>query len=132
MRYFISYKYYALAIVLISYIGYNTTSVLWFPFSIQAGLTVTLFVYLGFFLKSIKYLREQFLFQCWAQWLGGLFCVIFCGKFYMVGNYYGNGFLDILGAFCGSYLVILLSKGIETNTKYISGVLNFYGKTHCL
>ncbi|MGC4017981.1 MAG: acyltransferase family protein [Muricomes sp.] len=129
VRYFMSYQYGAIAILFITYVGYKTTEFIWLPFSIQAGMTASLFIYMGFLFKKHKIfdrtIPAPILGVMVAIWL---FCIVFCGKFYMVRNYYGSGFLDILGALCGSYLVIMLSKSIENNTKYISGILNFYGK----
>ena len=44
-------KYRNLLVILISYIGYKTSKYIWFPFSIQAGMVATIFMYVGIIRK---------------------------------------------------------------------------------
>ena len=128
VRTLMEYQFGGIAIFAIAYIGYKTTDILWLPFSIQAGMTASLFVYIGFLAKKYdvfaKKLSTAVLSITSAVWL---WCIIYCGRLYMVRNYYENGLLDVLGALAGSYIVIILSKTLEKKTKWCAGILKFFG-----
>lgn len=133
VRYFMSYRYAGIIIAIIAYIGYKTTDMLWLPFSIQAGMTATLFVYLGMLSRKYKVLERKVSPVILSGLIGiWLCCILFCGKLYMVRNYYENGILDVLGALSGSYLVLVFSRIVEERTKYLSRILKFYGKNSLL
>lgn len=127
-RFFMQYKYGWIGIAIIAYIGYKTTDILWLPFSIQAGMTAALFVYIGVVAKRADLFSKKpspiVLCGLTGVWL---WCILFCGRLYMVRNYYENGLLDILGALAGSYIVILISEVIQNRTNRLSRILEFFG-----
>lgn len=133
VRYFVDYKHGWLGIVILAYVGYKTGTMVWMPLSIQAGMTAAVFVYLGWAFRKSKLFEQPV-----SPVLVGisaiiwLFGVLFCGQFYIVRNYFGNGLFDIIVAVCGSYLVILISKGIELKTRRVANVLEFYGQNTLL
>lgn len=133
VRYLITDKYAFCWIIIIAYFGYKMTDVIWLPFSIQAGMTASLFVYIGWLAKKNRLFERKISFPVLSGmtciWL---YCIIFGGQLYLVRNYFGNGLLDIIGALCGSYLVILFAQEVEKNTNWISLLLEFYGKNTLL
>lgn len=133
VKYFMGFQYRGIVIALIAYVGYKTTNVVWLPFSIQAGMTAAIFVYFGVLARKYKVLERKtspFILSSLAGiWL---YCILFCGRMYIVRNYFENGLLDIIGALAGSYLVIVFSHIISRKTKYIARVLKFFGKNSLL
>lgn len=115
-------------IILISYIGYKTSQLIWLPLSVQAGMTASFFTYIGYYAKQKKILDKQinsvYMIGMFAVW--GI-CIIYGGQLYMVQNYFGNGFLDVIGAICATYLIICFSKWIS-KYKIINQMLSFLGK----
>ena len=129
VRYLIDYKYGWLGILLLAYVGYKTSEMVWLPFSIQAGMTSAMFVYLGWLFNKYKlFERAVSPVMTGAAACIWLFSILFCGQFYIVQNYFGKGLFDIIGAVAGSYLVILFCKKIEQKTNRIAKILEFYGK----
>lgn len=128
VRYAIDTKYSAIIILTVAYIGYKTAQFIWLPFSIQAGMTASLFVYIGYLCKKEQVFLQKppafipaFMLAVWG------FCVIFGGRLYMVGNAYNNGLLDIIGAIFATYIILLFCKKLES-ISIIKNVLTFYGK----
>lgn len=128
-RVLMQYRFGVLGVLIIAYIGYKTSSIFWLPFSIQSGMTASLFVYLGMLAKKYKIMERRcppiLLTAATAVWL---WCILFYGRFYIVTNYCENGIMDILGALAGSYIIILLSKVIERRTEWTAGILEFFGE----
>lgn len=122
-------KYQYLWITLIAYIGYKTSQYIWLPLSIQAGMVATIFVYFGILAKKYDIFNikiDKILILGTIAIV--IFCTIYCGKLYMVSNFYKNGFLDIIGALCGSFLCIKFAQVIENRTKFIKNLLVFIGE----
>lgn len=133
VRYFIDYEYGWAGVILLAYVGYKTGTMVWMPLSVQAGMTAAVFVYLGWIFNKHKVFERPIS----AVWLGSatvvwLFGILFCGRFYIVRNYFGNGLFDILAAAAGSYVVIEVCKVIERKTKNLARVLEFYGRNSLL
>lgn len=129
VRYFINYKYGWAGVILLAYVGYKTSEMLWLPLSVQAGMTAAVFVYMGWLANKHKLFERT----ATSVLIGGaaciwLFSILFCGQFYIVQNYFGNGLFDVIGAVAGSYLIILFCKKIEQKTNRIAKILEFYGK----
>lgn len=102
----------------------------WFPFSIQAGMCAALFLYLGYWIREHDLFRWnavhwvlKLLMLC--MWI---YCIIFCGKLYMVSNTYTDGLLDVIGSICGTFMIVYLAQGIERFTKGICFVLTGLGR----
>lgn len=129
VRYFLEFQYGGIGVAVLAYLGYETGKMVWLPFSIQAGMTAALFVYLGWIAKKYR-LFEKLISPVWISgaaivWLFG---VLFCGEFYLVRNYFGHGFFDIIVAVAGSYLVIIGCKIIDQKAERLARLLQFYGK----
>ncbi len=128
VRYALDTKYTVLVIICLAYVGYHSAKIIWLPFSVQAGMTAALFVYIGYWAKGEKILEKKPQVGLTLITLGiWVFCIIFCGQLYMVNNVYVNGALDIIGAVCGTYIVLLLSKWLS-HIKWIALILKFYGQ----
>ena len=116
-------------IIIVAYIGYATAIKVWLPFNIQAGCTAAGFIYLGYLYKNecgtIKTLP-------WPVLLSLIAIVTWCIKyfkgFWLVSNYFGNGFMDIIGACSASYLILLACKKIIVKNAGIPNILQWYGK----
>lgn len=122
-------KYQCLWIVIIAYIGYKTSQYIWLPLSIQAGMVASIFVYLGLLARKNDIFNKKISkLLIWAIVLIVIFCTVYCGKLYMVKNYYKNGFLDIIGALSASFLCIKLSQVLEKRTNIIKKVLAVIGE----
>lgn len=127
VRYAIQTKYAALLIGGAAYVGYATTPIVWLPFSIQAGAMASFFVYIGYCAKKEKILEKKpSLIVLFAALLVWIFCII-DGELYMVSNTYKNGMLDIIGAVCATYVILILCKKFAS-VKWIATILTFYGK----
>ena len=133
VRYCMDYRYGCIAVCILAYVGYKTGTMVWMPLSIQAGMTAAIFVYFGWVLKKYEFFKRSappvLVGTSAVIWLFG---VLFCGEFYIVRNHFGSGLFDIIVAAAGSYLVILLSKGIDSKVKSLAGILEFYGKNTLL
>ena len=55
-------------------------------------------------------------------------CVKYFSGFWLVSNFFGNGFMDIIGACSASYLIILVCKKVIIKIDRISNILQWYGK----
>lgn len=132
VRYFIHKKNGPLIIVLLALIGYFSAYKYWLPLSIQAGMTASLFVMLGYYAKKHNVLNalhnKLFMVVITAfSLIVFVINIIFNGKLYMVKNYYQFNVFTLLVAVCGTILVILLSRLIS-KTKIPKKILTFYGK----
>lgn len=125
----ISYKYKLLLIVIIFYVGYATSQKIWLPFSIQAGMTAAIFLFGGWKCRDIRLfdrkIPKDIEIGMLAIWI---FCILFGGKMYLVRNYFGNGLLDVVGAFCACYFIVKISGWIEKYAKRICNILAFFGR----
>lgn len=124
----LKYQHRFLWVALFVYVGFETSKFIWLPFSIQAGLVGTAFLYTGYVVKEYKVLEKKiplpFQISMFALWI---FCIIY-GGLSMVDNYYKNGLLDALGAVSATYFVIKLAKLIENNAKLVSKWLIVVGQ----
>lgn len=128
-NFLINKKYGIIMILAGAFIGYETSKIIWLPFSIQSALVANIFVYLGWYFKNYtvfeKYNKKYMIILAILIW--GV-CIFFAGKLDMVNNFYESGIINILGAICGVYIVILLSKFFDENKYRISNVLVKFGR----
>lgn len=114
----------------LSIIGYFTAKIVWLPMSVQAGLSAIFFIQIGYFIKQKNMLqiygnnKQVF---CLSAIFWGI-AVIYSGKLYMVGNNYGGGFLDVIGAVSATFLILKFSKFLEKKCGKIAELLSLYGK----
>lgn len=125
----ISYRYKFLLIIIIAYVGYASSQKIWLPFSVQAGMTAAVFLFGGWQCKKSNLFQRKLPADLEIGMLAvWIFCIIFGGRLYLVRNYFGNGLLDVAGAFCACFFVVKFSGWIEKYAKRISGILAFFGK----
>lgn len=98
-------QYQFIAILLITWVGYQTAQTIWLPLDIQAGFFATLFIYLGYWSKERQLFEQRISWEILALCLG---IVVWCIKYFkglaMVVNVCGNGIMDIIGALAAIYL----------------------------
>lgn len=136
-RYFIYYterfgKYQGIAVMLIAYVGYVTTELTWLPFSIQAGMTATMYLYIGKIIRDTDAFNATYVSKNKAIYMGAvvvwIFCIKYCGALYMVNNTYGNGFLDVIGSICATFCIVWVSMFVERYVSIIGKILSWIGK----
>ena len=114
-------------ILIISYVGYFTALKSWLPFNIQAGCTAAGFIYLGFLFK--KHSAESLPLPVILFLLfNTAWCIKYFKGFWLVQNYFGNGWMDVIGALSASCLIILFSKKVILKCGTISNILQWYGR----
>lgn len=116
--------------VVVSYIGYATTDWFWLPFSFQAGLNCVIFLYIGYYIKTKDLFSPKAIAMPIKLLMAGtwLVCIIFGGALYMVRNYYGNGIFDIIGAVCGTFIIVYISQWIEKHIAFLCRLLSGIGR----
>ena len=110
-------------------LGYASKSV-WLPFSVQAGLCATLFLYVGQELRAGGWLERGALHPLvWCAVAGmWLYCIAFGGHLYMVEDGYGDGVVvDVLGGVCGTLCVVKASQAVEAHAARLSHALGRLG-----
>lgn len=123
------------AFVLLLFVAgcWTAQELFWFPFSIQAGAAATLYMYAGYLLRDLKehmenVPREVKIFGT----IGALFVWLQFIKnfqgFWFVHCHIGRGIIDVVGSFCGCYVVLLIAQFIETKIPMLTKGLCFYGK----
>ena len=122
-------KYRYLWVIVIAYVGYKTSSYIWLPFSIQAGMVALLFVYIGVLAKENEVFNKKFPFIMYLFLISiAIFCIIKGGKLYMVSNTFENGWMDLIGGISSTFLCIKFSMLIDKYSKIIKNFLIFIGK----
>lgn len=126
-------KYRYIWVLLIAYVGYKTSNYIWLPFSIQAGMVALLYLYIGVIVKekdilNIKFSIIVYIFLVFII----IFCTIYCGKLYMVSNYYENGIMDVIGGISGTIICIKISILIDKYLKVTKKILIYIGKNSLL
>lgn len=129
LKFFKNYKYVFIYIIIISFIGVYSSKYICLPFSLQNGLAVSFWIYIGYFLKrnkeelllnSHKMVNFTILITSW-------FISIFFGQTWLFCNYYKLSLIDILGSIGGSYVIYRLAKSIM-NISLLTQFFSFVGK----
>ena len=119
----------AIIILIVAYIGYATARKAWLPFNIQAGCTAAGFIYLGYIFRRESFVQKTINLPLL---LSLIFIVVWCVKFFngfwLVQNYFGNGWMDVIGACAASYLILLACRIIATKDSFFSKTMQWYGK----
>lgn len=105
----------------------------WFPLSIQAGCSATLFMYIGYLVKQSKEVYSKISTEVKLLSIIGASCIwldfmINFKSFWLVRCDIGRGVIDIFGCICACYIVLHISRFIEKKTKTLANVLSFFGK----
>ena len=126
-------KYRYLWVFLIAYVGYKTSSYIWLPFSIQAGMVALLFLYTGILIKEYNFfnIKVPFILYIFLVCIM-IFCTIYCGELKMVSNYYNDGLMNIIGGVSGTFLCIKFSMLIDRYLRVIKKCFIFIGKNSLL
>jgi fucose 4-O-acetylase-like acetyltransferase len=115
-------------------VGYwSSHSLFWFPLSIQAGCCAVLFMYAGYLVHAekpaigrlgmeTKIVLTLLALVIWIYFIKTFF------SFWLVHCDMGRGVIDIVGSFCGCYIVILISMYIEKLRLWIANILEWMGK----
>lgn len=127
-------KYARIGVITLLFIfGYYSRIFFWFPLSIQAGACATIYMYMGILAKDMKNAIKETSQELKACVV--LFAIIIwmCfikdfQSFKLVNCDIGRGIIDVFGSVCACYVVILVSKIIEENTKYIGNFFAYFGK----
>lgn len=118
-------------LIFLAWAGWYTSKFIWLPFSVQAGMTSAVFMYIGYTMRQTgkleKLLNNQLmvagLFVIWIfyLWCGG-------GRVWLVKNHFEWGILEIFFTFCSSMCVLKISLFITKNTNILKQMLEFLGK----
>lgn len=120
-------KFHILLAILITYVGVKTYSCFVFPWSVQNGMTASLFFVLGHYARKeklfdhINYIYMLVFFIIW------LYCYKYYGTLTMVNCNIPN-IMTVVAALCGSAIIIYLSKIIEKKVIIIRSMLEYIGK----
>lgn len=111
-------------ICFVALIGYISSRYIWFPFSIQSGMTASIFVLTGHYLKRYSILEK----------LKGVHYLVFLlifiwgvykeyDHFFIVANVCPDLLITFFVSFSGSFLLLKLAKWMEKDK-----ILNFVGR----
>jgi fucose 4-O-acetylase-like acetyltransferase len=105
-------------------------SQLWLPFSIQAGMGATLFLFLGEKIRDYRLFDRGALHPVlWvAMLIVWVYAIVFCGKLYMVKSNYADGLIDVAGAICGTFCIVGFSRVLNERLPVLSAPLAKLGK----
>lgn len=127
-------KFQPVIVVILFTIGYYSSKVIWLPFSVQAGMCATLFVYIGHIAKKYEIYNKLvgmkeivFSIIMFIVWIIGIW---FNVNVSMVQNKYNYGIISIVVAISATYCIIQISKLIEKLDKkeMFSKILKLAGK----
>lgn len=121
------------AIALLFAIGCISSKIIWLPFSIQAGCTATLFMYIGWLFKNNQ--------SAWKGLSGEtktacVLCAVLLWfsfiknftSFWLVHCDVGNGVRDIVGSLCASGIVLLAACAIDRHMEHVARALSWIGR----
>ena len=120
-------KYCFPIVVLLFAIGYISSKYIYLPLSIQSGLTSIIFIWAGKKIKELDILSKDFLLVfiiALELWISMLF--LKGGSISICSNYFEAIPANIISGVCGSIVLILLSKKIESFK--ITRILKYIGK----
>lgn len=124
-------KYQGIVVLLIAYVGYATTDLLWLPFSVQAAMCAAGYLYLGKLIGKYDWFNKSF--HARNAWLYAAvpavwaICCYYCGTLYMVRNFYGHGLLDVIGSVCATFTIVWVCMLIERYVPSVCRVLSYIG-----
>lgn len=131
VKYISDKKVMAPCVILVAFIGYLTSKIVWLPFSIQPAMVASIYVYIGFMIRK-KHTKSEcfnplFYFFIVIMW----FLTILFGEVNMSRNLYKYGIFSFIGTVCGSYVILMICKwfdGREMLPTAITNMLCFFGR----
>lgn len=119
-------------IVIAVLIGFYTKEYFWLPFSIQSSLICVIYLYIGYQLKQKDVLNRIFVRPYWVAavfLLWAVYLAVGGGNLYLVGGYFGLGFLyDLFFSVIASAAVFYLCWRISRLRLKIKNGLLFWGR----
>lgn len=120
-------------IVFLFIVGVVTTKICWFPLNIQAGLTATGFMYVGYLAKdaykyymSLKQSQKNLIIVfCFVVY--AIFVYKF-EEFWPVHNEYAHGPLDLAACLCIAVCIMVISSFIDKHSGILASFLATCGK----
>lgn len=95
----LDYKHPGLIVAVIALLGYSSSKIVWLPWSIQAGMTASVFLYIGVVMKRQKFLERNIHAEAFEiagiLWLNEILHGWPCIG--IVENQYPNGAFDFVG-----------------------------------
>ena len=125
-------KYSEIIILGFALVGFYSSKIIWLPWSVQAGMTSALFMFVGLQLKRSEFfeiarskVQNCTLFvACLVIWINEMCIENF--DLSIARNSFPNGFFDVIGSVCGSICMILISGAIAR--VQVFHVLSWFGK----
>lgn len=121
-------------IALLFAVGYMTTRKLfWFPLSIQAGCCATMYMHVGYAVKSkvedIRKLPGRIKFAG-TLIAGAIWISFICTfrSFWLVHNDFGAGAIDVLRSLCACLCVYMIAAGVDRYAGKLAEVPAYFGK----
>lgn len=116
-------------VLLLFAIGYFSAYFTWFPFSIQAGFSALLFVFIGYEVKRRKltvYDKKEAILLSIILWGWSIYLSFSNDHMSLVRSCFPDILNNILGACAASYLIVLLCKKLEST--FIAPFLITFGR----
>jgi len=128
----LKYKNAPIIVLLMAFSGYYSSQIFWLPFSIQAGMVASGFVYFGFLAHKYDIVEKVkttpfIFFICAFIWIGGLESG--CGRLYLVRNYFGLGIWEVIVSVCATIVILQISYYIERNMDITRRSLSWLGQS---
>lgn len=122
-----------LGVTILFLLGTLTKEIIWLPFSIQAGATATLYIYLGYLVNSQKEvfrkasleLKIVAMILSLAMWLEFIYNF---KSFWLVHCDVGRGLVDLFGSICGCFIVLLISVALDKWGLFVGNALAYIGR----
>lgn len=107
-------------IIFVALIGYFSSKIFWLPWSIQAAMTATVFIYFGVLLRRYNAFEGNYQKVIFTSALVFWINEIIHGNpsLSIVRNCYPNGAFDFIGGECGAICVIFIVKYVYEHMKY--------------
>lgn len=119
-----------LVVSIVALIGWQTSTYVWLPLSIQSGCMASFFLYMGFWARQNKILSLKpsplLLAALAVLWL---ICIYGNVSINIVSGDLGGGLLCVANALGASYLILVACRFTEQHFKTIARALNFIGQT---
>lgn len=122
-----------IGILIVSYIGYVSVKLKWLPMDIQIGMFVTIFMYVGYFIRKEEIFKKNISITLKILFLSiWIFTILYGKTFALVNLGIPNGFLNIFSAIIGTYFCVKLSQLIDRKAEKIKIGLIWLGKNTLL
>lgn len=105
-------RFSAFWIILVAVVGYYSSRIIWLPWSVQAAMTASVFIFVGMRLREYAVFESGRLNEIclisFTIWLKEI--VYGASHLSIVRNYYPNGVFDFIGGCAGAVCIIIMLK----------------------